>query len=150
MVKKERCRLAIAAAAIMCLGGCTTTTLQSDPPATVPPVTTRIIGSVEPVYNPPANTPFRCIGAGDVITMYSVPGDPLALPRLPIATAPVATMGNRRGDWLLVVTHTGEIGWILEPQEESYAQEYPGQWCHVHQNAEGRIVFDYKLVHGAF
>jgi hypothetical protein len=147
MKNVETRRLAIAAAVMVGLAGCTT--FPSNQPVSVP-LTQTTIGSVVPVYNPPPNTPFRCIGAGDAITMFSVPGDPNALPRLPIATPPVATMGNRRGDWLLVVTHTGEIGWIDEAQEESFSQEYPGQWCHVHQDAEGRIVFDYQLTHGAF
>ena len=103
-------------------------------------------GSLVPVYNPPPNTPFRCIGAGDVVTLDRVPGD-LNTP-LPQTSSPVATMGNRRGDWLLVVTRTGEIGWIYDPHEELFSQEYPGMWCHVYQDAQGRIVFKYHPVHG--
>ena len=59
-------------------------------------------------------------------------------------------MGNRRGDWLLVVTYTGEVGWLDEPHEQSYTEMYPGQRCHVHRDTHGRIVFDYKLVHGMY
>jgi hypothetical protein len=137
--------LASAAAAVFALADCTL--LPSAQPVFVAPADTTI-GSVVPVYNPPPNTPFHCVGTPVAITLFNIPDDPND--PLPITTAPVATMGNRRGDWLLVVTHTGEIGWLDDPQEESYAQEYPGRWCHVHQDAQGRIVFDYKLVHGMY
>jgi hypothetical protein len=105
-------------------------------------------GSLVPIYNPPPNTPFRCVGAGDVVTLYRVPGD-LNTP-LPATSSPVATMGNRRGDWLLIVTRTGVIGWTYDPHEQSFSQEYPGMWCHVYQDVQGRIVFKYHLVHGSF
>jgi hypothetical protein len=146
MVKKETRRLFIALAAMIAICGCTVQTYQ---PVSVPLTYTQI-GSVVPVYNPPPNTPFRCVGTPVAISLFSVPGDPLAYPRIPITTAPVATMGNRRGDWLLVVTHTGEIGWLDDPHEESYSQEYPGQWCYVYQDAQGRIVFHYKLTQGEY
>jgi hypothetical protein len=146
MVKKETRRLLIALAAMSGICGCTVQTYQ---PVSVPLTYTQI-GSVVPVYNPPPNTPFRCVGTPLAMPLFSVPGDPLGYPRLPEATAPVATMGNRRGDWLLVVTHTGEIGWLEDPVEESYSQVYPGQWCYVHQDAQGRIVFDYHLTSGEY
>jgi hypothetical protein len=136
---------ASAAAVGIALAGCTA--LPSTQPVSVTPAYTTL-GSVVPVYNPPPNTPFHCVGTPVAITLFKIPGDPDD--PLPITTAPVVTMGNRRGDWLLVVTHTGEIGWLDEPHEESYTEMYPGQWCHVHQDAEGRIVFDYKLVHGMY
>ncbi|OYV51271.1 MAG: hypothetical protein B7Z77_04205 [Acidocella sp. 20-58-15] len=145
MIDVDAPPLVIALAMMIGLAGCTT--VLSDHPVSVP-LTQTTIGSVEPVYNPPPNTPFRCVGTPTAITLSSVPGDPNT--PLPAATAPVATMGNRRGDWLLIVTHTGEVGWFYDPQEESFAQEYPGMGCHVHQDAEGRIVFDYKLTHGSF
>jgi hypothetical protein len=147
-MKNEGTRLvAIAAAALFGLAGCTM--VPTNQPVSVAPEYTTI-GSVVPVYNPPPNTPFHCVGTPAAITLFGIPGDPLGYPRLGITTAPVATMGNRRGDWLLVVTHTGEIGWLDDRHEESYEQVNPGQWCHVHQDAQGRIVFDYQFVHGSF
>ena len=145
MINRATRGLASAAAVGIALAGCTA--LPSTQPVSVTPAYTTL-GSVVPVYNPPPNTPFHCVGTPVAITLFNIPGDPDD--PLPITTAPVATMGNRRGDWLLVVTHSGEIGWLDEPHEESYTEMYPGQWCNVHQDAEGRIVFDYKLVHGMY
>lgn len=133
------------AASMITLAGCTT--IPSTETVSVSPAYPTL-GSVVPVYNPPPNTPFHCIGTPVAISLFKIPGD-LNDP-LPITTGPVATMGNRRGDWLLVVTHTGEIGWLYERHEESYTEMYPGQWCHVHQDAQGRIVFHYMLVHGMY
>src|SRR5262249_5624775 len=65
-----------------------------------------------------------------------VPGD-LNTP-LPPTNSPVATMGNRHGDWLLIVTRTGAIGWTYDPHEQTFSQEYPGMWCHVYQEAISR------------
>ncbi|GLR66557.1 hypothetical protein GCM10010909_12370 [Acidocella aquatica] len=59
-------------------------------------------------------------------------------------------MGNRRGDWLLVVTHTGEIGWLDDPHEQTFEQANPGGWCHVHQDAGGGLVFQYKYYHETY
>lgn len=124
------------------------------PPAQITPTGTSVsatgttFGSLEPVYNPPPGTPFRCVGAGDVVTPDRIPGD-INTP-LPQTNSPVATMGNRRGDWLLIVTRTGEIGWIDDPHEMSLSQEYPGSWCQVHQDSQGRIAFRYHLAIGTF
>jgi hypothetical protein len=135
MVNKHTGRLAIIAAAMIELAGCTLPPAQG---VTVAAANTTF-GSLVPVYNPPPNTPFRCVGAGDVVTLYRIPGD-LNTP-LPPTSSPVATMGNRRGDWLLIVTRTGAIGWTYDPHEQTFSQEYPGMWCHVYQDAQGRIVF---------
>lgn len=138
--------MAIVTLAALALAGC-----ALRPPQAVSTSASSIsptFGSLEPVYNPSPNTPFRCIGAGDVVTPDRVPGDvntPLSQ-----SNSPVATMGNRRGDWLLIVTRTGEIGWIYDPHEMSFSQEYPGSWCHVYQDAQGRIVFKYRLALGTF
>jgi hypothetical protein len=59
-------------------------------------------------------------------------------------------MGNRRGDWLLIVTRTGAIGWTYDPHEQTFSQDCPGMWCHVYQDAQGRIVFKYHLARGTF
>lgn len=143
MVNKRTGRLAIAAAAAIGLAGCT---LPPTEPVSVAAANTTL-GSLVPVYNPPPGTPFRCVGAGDVILLYQVPGDPDS-PRTPTDSS-FATMGNRRGDWLLVVTRAGAIGWIYDPHEESYSQEYPGRWCHVYQDAQGRIVFKGSFARGS-
>ena len=112
-MKNKGTRLvAIAAAVSMGLEGCTMVP-ESQPMSVAPAYQTE--GSVVPVYNPPPNTPFHCVGTPAAITLFGIPGDPLGYPRLGITTAPVATMGNRRGDWLSVVTHTGEIGWLDDP-----------------------------------
>ena len=66
------------------------------------------IGSVTPVYNPPPGTPFRCVDIGLSADVYKVPGDRDA--RIGNFFGPAATLGARRGDWLLVVTRTGVIG----------------------------------------
>ena len=142
MVNKRMSRLPIVAAAMIGLAGCTLPPPQG---VTVAAANTTF-GSLVPVYNPPPNTPFRCVGAGDVVTMYRIPGD-LNTP-LPPTSSPVATMGNRRGDWLLIVTRMGAIGWTYDPHEQTFSQEYPGMWCHVYQDAQGRIVFKYHLVRG--
>jgi hypothetical protein len=102
-------------------------------------------GSVAPAYNPPAGTPFHCTYIGFSAPLFSVPGD-IGENGLGYAMSPVSTMGNRRGDWLLVVTRTGVIGWVYQPQEVSIAEApgHPIRYCHVHQDAEGRIVFNWS------
>lgn len=145
MVNCDTRRLALAILSAVALAGCTLPPSQFTSTSVS---TTTAMGKLEPVYNPPPNTPFRCIGAGDVVTLDQVPGD--VYTPLPQSTSPVATMGNRRGDWLLVVTRTGEIGWVDDPHEMSLSQEYPGSWCHVYQDPQGRIVFKYHLVRGTF
>jgi hypothetical protein len=147
MVNRETGRVTIAVIVAAAMIGICSCTVQTYQPVSVPLGYTPL-GSVLPVYNPPPNTPFHCIGVGSAVTLASIPGDPAA--PLPMSTEPVATMGNRRGDWLLVVTHTGEIGWMYDPKEESYSQVHPGQWCHVYQDAQGRIVFHYQLVYGSY
>ena len=69
------------------------------------------LGSLTPVYTPPPGTPFRCTYIGPNTPIFSVPGD-IGRNGLGYALSPVATMGARRGDWLLVVTRTGVIGWF--------------------------------------
>jgi hypothetical protein len=145
MVNSFKLCLAVATVGAVGLAGCT---LPPPQPVSTSISATTTVGSLEPVYNPPPGTPFRCIGAGNVILLYQVPGDPDA-PRSP-TDSPVATLGNRRGDWLLVVTRAGAIGWIYDPHEESYSQEYPGRWCHVYQDARGRIVFKGDFARGSF
>ena len=57
-------------------------------------------------------------------------------------------MGARRGDWLLIVTWTGVIGWVYQPHEIP-TSESPNHWiryCNVHQDAQGRIVFHWNGV----
>jgi hypothetical protein len=142
-MKKEGTRLvAIVAVVSLGLAGCTM--VPTDQPVSVAPAY-QTEGSVVPVYNPPPNTPFHCVGTPVAISLFGVPSDPFAYPRPAITTGPVATMGNRRGDWLLVVTHSGEIGWLDDPHEQTYEQVNPGGWCHVRQDAEGRIVFNYNV-----
>lgn len=145
MVNSFKLCLAVATVGAVGLAGCT---LPPPQPVSTSISATTTVGSLEPVYNPPPGTPFRCIGAGNVILLYQVPGDPDA-PRS-ATDSPVATLGNRRGDWLLVVTRAGAIGWIYDPHEESYSQEYPGRWCHVYQDAQGRIVFKGDFARGSF
>jgi hypothetical protein len=131
----------VTATAVIMMAGCT---IPADQPAIVG-VVNNTLGSVVPVYNPPPNTPFQCVWAGDVVTPMSVPGD-VNTP-LPIATSPVATLGNRRGDWLLIVTRTGEIGWIFDPNR-TVSETHPGMTCHVYQDAQGRLVFKSQVAHG--
>jgi hypothetical protein len=109
------------------------------------------LGSLTPVYNPPPGTPFHCTYVGDEEPMFSIPGD-IGHNGIGLAESPVATMGNRRGDWLLIVTRTGVIGWVEQPHEIPISQS-PNHWieyCHVHQDAQGRIVFNWKGAHGEF
>jgi hypothetical protein len=145
MVNQHMGRMAIVAAAMIGLAGCTILPPQG---VTVAPANTTF-GSLVPVYNPPPNAPLRCVAVGDLVTSFRVPGD-LKTP-LPTTSSPFATMGNRRGVWLLIVTRAGVIGWTYDPHERSFSPEYPGMWCHVYQDAQGRIVFNhYHLVHGTF
>lgn len=102
----------------------------------------QVFGRVEPVYNPPPGTPFRCVEDGLSVTMSRVPGD-LNTP-LPVTDSPLATLGYRRGDWLEVVARTGVIGWIYLPVEKPISQSKIIKWCRVYQDAQGRLVFDYK------
>jgi len=148
MVKKEMHRLAMTAAAMIGLAGCTIPPAPSQ--LASQPLTYTQIGSVVPVYNPPPNTPWRCVGSPVAVALFGVPGDPDGYPRIGIVDGPFATMGNRRGDFLLVVSHKGVIGWFDDPHEESFSQYYPGMWCHVHQDAQGRIVFTYHLTFGEY
>jgi hypothetical protein len=94
-------------------------------------------------------TPFHCTYVGDEAPMFSVPGD-IGHNGIGLAESPVATMGNRRGDWLLIVTRTGVIGWVLAAHEMPVSQSHWIQYCHVHQDAQGRIVFNWKGAHGVF
>lgn len=148
MVSKGKRRLALAILWAAGLSGCNLPQSQLGSTSPTASATSTTVGNLEPVYNPPPNTPFRCIGAGDVVTPDQVPGD-VTTP-LPQSSSPVATMGNRRGDWLLIVTRTGEIGWIDDPHEMPLSQEYPGSSCHVYQDAQGRIAFKYHLARGTF
>jgi hypothetical protein len=103
------------------------------------------IGRLTPVYHAPAGTSFRCVAAGGAVDMYEIPGN--GHTRIQTTGSPLATLGNRRGDWLQVVARNGMIGWIYLPQETPFAQAYPpGSWCHVYQDADGRIVFRYHLL----
>ncbi|MDE1907168.1 MAG: hypothetical protein KGH75_12040 [Rhodospirillales bacterium] len=104
-----------------------------------------IQGSLTPVYNPPPGTPFRCTYVGESTPIFSQPGD-IGHNGEGYVTSPVATMGNRRGDWLLVVTRTGVIGWVYQPHEIPIAEApgHPIAYCHVHQDAAGRIVFNWR------
>lgn len=103
----------------------------------------QIYDRVEPVYNPPPGTPFRCVNTGRVVSMVQIPGD--LNTSLPTAFAPVATLGYRRGDWLEVVSRTGVIGWMFLPIEAPMSQNDFMRYCRVRQDAQGRIVFDYKF-----
>jgi AraC-like DNA-binding protein len=138
MVNKIACHLVRATLLAAVVAGCTFPPVQITSTGTSVSATGTSVGALEPVYNPPPGTPFRCIGTGDVVTPDRVPGD-IDTP-LPQTNSPVATMGNRRGDWLLIVTRTGEIGWIDDPHEMSLSQEYPGAWCQVHQDAQGAPI----------
>lgn len=103
------------------------------------------IGRLTPVYLAPPGTPFRCVAAGGAVDMYEIPGN--GHTRIQTTGSPLATLGNRRGDWLQVVARNGVIGWIYVPQEMPFSQAYPpGSWCHVYQDADGRIVFRYHLL----
>ena len=140
MVNRLMRRLALATVGSLGLAGCTLPPPQLT--STSMSSTSTTIGSLEPVYNPPPNTPFRCVGAGATVIVDRIPGDTVDAP-LTETTSPVFTTGNRRGDWLLVVTRAGTIGWIDDPHEQSFSEEYPGAWCHVDQNAEGALVFKF-------
>ena len=76
MVNTETRPLFIVLAAMIGICGCTVQTYR---PVSVPLTYTQI-GSVVPVFNPPPNTPFRCVGTPVAISLFSVPGDPLAYP----------------------------------------------------------------------
>ena len=146
MVNSITRRLAVAVVGAVGLAGCMLPPPQPVSTSMSAPSTT--VGSLEPVYNPPSNTPFRCIWAGTDIVIDRVPGDPTT--QLTETSSPVATMGNRRGDWLLIVSRAGNIGWIYDPHEMSVSQAHPRWWCHVHQNAQGAIVFDYYGTNASF
>ena len=132
----------IAAWAIFGLAGC----VMPPQSQTSETVTTMTYGAVTPVYIPPPGTPFRCVdfGAPNSADLYQVPGD--SRTRTGTFFGPGATMGARRGDWLLIVTRTGAIGWIYLPHEHPMSQSTEVISCSVHQDAEGRIVFHTKLV----
>jgi hypothetical protein len=140
MVKTVICRMAILGA-VAGLAGCTL------PPPSGQAVSMissqQVEGRVEPVYNPPPGTPFRCVNTRRSVDVFRIPGD--VNTGLPTAFAPVATLGYRRGDWLEVVAKTGIIGWIFMPVEPPMSQNDFIRYCHVYQDAQGRIVFDYKF-----
>jgi hypothetical protein len=60
MVNKHTGGLAIIAAAMIELAGC----MLPPPQGVTVAVANTTFGSLVPVYNPPPNTPFRCVGAG--------------------------------------------------------------------------------------
>ncbi|MCB8877422.1 hypothetical protein [Acidisoma silvae] len=129
------------------LAGCVMPPQSSTLTETSMEVSGNMLGSLTPVYTPPAGTPFRCTYIGPNAPIFSVPGD-IGRNGLGYAWSPVATMGARRGDWLLVVTRTGVIGWVYQPHEVP-TSESPGHWiryCNVHQDEQGRIVFHWKGV----
>jgi len=103
----------------------------------------QVLGRLEPVYNPPPGAHFRCVNTRRSVDIFRIPGDVDS--GLPTAFAPVATLGYRRGDWLEVVSKTGLIGWIFLPVEQPMSQNDFIRYCHVYQDAQGRIVFDYKF-----
>lgn len=126
----------IAASILGGLAGCVM------PPQLKAITTTRSVGylgSVTPVYNPPPGTKFRCVDIGLSADVYRVPGDRDA--RIGNFFGPAATLGARRGDWLLVVTRTGVIGWVYLPHETPISESRWVNYCSVHQDAQGRIVF---------
>jgi hypothetical protein len=126
----------IAASVLGGLGGCVMPQ-QLQATTTTQPVD--YIGSLTPVYNPPPGTPFRCVDTGSDSDLYQVPG--YRLSRIDSFTGPAATLGARRGDWLLIVTRTGLIGWVYLPHENPISESRYANHCSVHQDAQGRIVF---------
>jgi hypothetical protein len=112
------------------------------------PLMQNTLGRVTPVYNPPPGTPFRCVDLGASASLFKVPGDPSS--GIGLVYSPVATMGNRRGDWLLVVSRTGIIGWALLPHETPIGQSKWVISCRVYQDAGGRLVFHSNVGNGTF
>lgn len=135
----------IAAASV--LGGLTGCVMPPQPTTTTSVFVTDY-GSLTPVYNPPPGTPFRCVDIGASADVFQVPGDRRS--RLGSFFGPAATMGARRGDWLLIVTRTGAIGWVYLPREPPISQSTWINYCSVHQDAQGRIVFHTSVGKGTF
>jgi hypothetical protein len=133
-------RLSVLGAALG-LGGCELPPSSNQPVSVVS--SNEVLGRLEPVYNPPPGAHFRCVNTLRSVEMFRIPGDVQS--GLPTAFAPVATLGYRRGDWLEVVSKTGLIGWIFLPTEPPMSRNDFIRYCHVYQDAQGRIVFDYKF-----
>lgn len=126
---------------VLWLGGCTLPHPSGQSLSVIS--SQHVLGRLEPIYNPPPGAHFRCVNTLRSVEMFRIPGDVDS--GLPTAFAPVATLGYRRGDWLEVVSKTGLIGWIFLPGEPPMSQNDFIRYCHVHQDARGRIVFDYKF-----
>jgi hypothetical protein len=116
-MKNKNARLvAIAAVVSMGLAGCTM--VPTEQTVSVAPAY-QTEGSVVPVYNPPPNTPFRCVGTTYDISVLAIPGDQSSAITV-MKSPPAATTGNRRGDWLLVVTHQALlVGFMNQLKEVS-------------------------------
>ena len=98
MINKVTRRLEVGAAVMIGLSGCK---IPQPASQVVPaPVADRIIGSVLPVYNPPPNKPFPCVGGGYVFQLFSVPGD---------ATIDLGLRPRRRPRWAIGAAISAKI-----------------------------------------
>ncbi len=134
--------------AALVLGGLSGCVMPQQLEATTTTQSVDNIGSLTPVYNPPPGTKFRCVDIGLSADVYQVPGDRFA--RIGNFFGPAATLGARRGDWLLIVTRTGIIGWVYLPHETPISESHWVNYCYVHQDAKGRIVFHTSIAKAVY